>query len=73
VAEIRGKLSHLNELAKEHNASCIIHTGNFGFFDSDSIRRISPKYVFGIFVSVSFHFDEEETQQNWTVGFDSIS
>lgn len=45
VAEIRGQLSKLNALAKKYNASCIIHSGNFGFFDSESISRISLKYV----------------------------
>lgn len=45
ISEIRGKLSSFNELAKKHNASCIIHTGNFGFFDTGSIERISPKII----------------------------
>lgn len=46
VSEIRGQISKLNTLAKKHNASYVIHSGNFGFFDSESISRISPKYVF---------------------------
>lgn len=45
LAEIRGQLSQLNNLAKKYEASCIIHSGNFGFFDSGSINRISPTYV----------------------------
>jgi hypothetical protein len=32
IADIRGRLSHLNTLAKEHNAKAIIHTGDFGFY-----------------------------------------
>jgi len=32
VADIRGKISALNQLAKESNAVAIIHTGDFGFF-----------------------------------------
>lgn len=43
IAEIRGKLSQLNELAQLHSAHCIVHTGNFGFFDRDSTKRIAPK------------------------------
>lgn len=41
IAEIRGQLTHLNALAKKHNADCIVHTGNFGFFDASSVARIS--------------------------------
>lgn len=40
VADIRGKLSSLNDLAQKYNASHIVHTGSFGFFDSGSIARI---------------------------------
>lgn len=32
VADIRGRLSSLNDLAREANACAIIHTGDFGFF-----------------------------------------
>jgi hypothetical protein len=32
VADVRGKISSLNELAREANAQAIIHTGDFGFF-----------------------------------------
>lgn len=32
VADIRGRLSALNDLAREANAKAIIHTGDFGFF-----------------------------------------
>jgi hypothetical protein len=32
VADIRGRLSSLNDLARETNAKAIIHTGDFGFF-----------------------------------------
>lgn len=32
IADIRGKLSSLNDLAREVNAKAIIHTGDFGFF-----------------------------------------
>lgn len=32
VADIRGRLSSLNELARDVNAKAVIHTGDFGFF-----------------------------------------
>lgn len=54
IAEIRGQLSQLNNLAKKYKASCIIHSGNFGFFDSGSINRISPTYVFFLFIWIWF-------------------
>lgn len=43
VAEVRGELSKLNRLAEEEKADCIVHTGNFGFFDEESARRISSR------------------------------
>lgn len=32
IADIRGRLSALNDLAREANAVAVIHTGDFGFF-----------------------------------------
>lgn len=43
VAEVRGELSKLNRLAEQEKADCIVHTGNFGFFDEESARRISSR------------------------------
>ncbi|KAI6004287.1 hypothetical protein EDD15DRAFT_2223669 [Pisolithus albus] len=43
LADIRGHLSTLNDLARETNAKAIIHTGDFGFFESQSIERISDR------------------------------
>ncbi|KAK9478255.1 hypothetical protein V1514DRAFT_331439 [Lipomyces japonicus] len=43
VADIRGQLTILNQLAKTHNASYIIHTGDFGFYDVDSVQKISER------------------------------
>ncbi|GMM36576.1 hypothetical protein DASC09_039010 [Saccharomycopsis crataegensis] len=45
VAELRGELHKLNVLAAKHNASIIIHTGNFGFFDEKSVSRIHESYL----------------------------
>jgi hypothetical protein len=36
-----GKLSQLNQLAAEHNAKAIIHSGDFGFFGAP--RSLLPK------------------------------
>lgn len=45
IAEIRGNLSLLNHLADEYQASIIIHSGSFGFFDDDSISKIHESYL----------------------------
>lgn len=41
IADIRGKLSSLNDLAREANAKAIIHTGDFGFFGARITWRSS--------------------------------
>jgi len=38
-----GNLRSLNELAKQARADHIIHTGDFGFYDSTSLDRIADK------------------------------
>ncbi|EPS41545.1 hypothetical protein H072_4545 [Dactylellina haptotyla CBS 200.50] len=43
VADVRGDLLSLNELAKKTNADYILHTGDFGFYDNTSITRIAEK------------------------------
>ncbi|KAG2147925.1 hypothetical protein DEU56DRAFT_783179 [Suillus clintonianus] len=43
IADIRGRLSGLNDLAREANAKAIIHTGDFGFFESNSLERINDR------------------------------
>ncbi|KAF3917743.1 hypothetical protein ABW20_dc0101590 [Dactylellina cionopaga] len=43
VADVRGDLLSLNELAKKTNADYILHTGDFGFYDNTSIHRIAEK------------------------------
>lgn len=45
VADIRGNLSHFNDLATQYNPDLIIHTGNFGFLDDDSVSRIHESYL----------------------------
>ncbi|KAL4075600.1 hypothetical protein V8B97DRAFT_1927718 [Scleroderma yunnanense] len=43
IADIRGRLSALNDLAREANAKAIVHTGDFGFFESNSLERINDR------------------------------
>ncbi|KAK6361496.1 hypothetical protein TWF730_005220 [Orbilia blumenaviensis] len=43
VADVRGDLLSLNDLAKKTNADYILHTGDFGFYDNSSIHRIAEK------------------------------
>lgn len=45
LAEIRGHLSLLNELAFEYQADIIVHTGSFGFFDEQSVNKIHESYL----------------------------
>ncbi|RKF64632.1 Uncharacterized protein C16H5.12c [Erysiphe neolycopersici] len=43
IADVRGNLRSLNELAKQARADYIIHTGDFGFYDAQSLDRIAEK------------------------------
>ncbi|KAF8509424.1 hypothetical protein BU17DRAFT_98943 [Hysterangium stoloniferum] len=43
LADIRGRISGLNELAEEAKANAIIHTGDFGFFENSSLDRIPDR------------------------------
>ena len=38
-----GNLKSLNELAQKAGAHYIIHTGDFGFYDEESLKRIADK------------------------------
>lgn len=38
-----GNLKSLNDLAQQAKANYIIHTGDFGFYDEESIKRIADK------------------------------
>ena len=39
-----GKLSLINSMAKKYNAQYVIHTGDFGFYDDESLDRMNEKY-----------------------------
>jgi len=43
IADVRGNLRQLNELAHSAKADYIIHTGDFGFYDGSSLERIAEK------------------------------
>ncbi|TKX24806.1 hypothetical protein C1H76_2981 [Elsinoe australis] len=43
IADVRGNLRSLNELARNARADHIIHTGDFGFYDDTSLERIAEK------------------------------
>ncbi|KAI9896598.1 hypothetical protein N3K66_008770 [Trichothecium roseum] len=43
IADVRGNLSSLNDLARQARADHIIHTGDFGFYDDTSLERIAEK------------------------------
>ncbi|EME49915.1 hypothetical protein DOTSEDRAFT_68659 [Dothistroma septosporum NZE10] len=43
IADVRGNLRQLNELARNAQADYIIHTGDFGFYDDQSLERIAEK------------------------------
>ncbi|CAI4220012.1 unnamed protein product [Parascedosporium putredinis] len=43
IADVRGNLRSLNDLAKQARADHIIHTGDFGFYDATSLERIAEK------------------------------
>ena len=38
-----GNLKSLNDLAQQAKANYIIHTGDFGFYDEESLQRIADK------------------------------
>ncbi|KAI0051455.1 hypothetical protein FA95DRAFT_1554545 [Auriscalpium vulgare] len=43
IADIRGRLTLLNDLARDTNAKAIIHTGDFGLFEASSLDRIHDR------------------------------
>lgn len=43
LTHFAGNLRSLNVLAKQARADCILHTGDFGFYDDTSLDRIADK------------------------------
>lgn len=52
IADIRGRLSALNDLAREANAIAVIHTGDFGFFGASALFT-SQSHTFRSFLHPS--------------------
>ncbi|WVR03152.1 hypothetical protein IAU60_000142 [Kwoniella sp. DSM 27419] len=45
VADIRGDYHELNRLIREHEATAVIHTGDFGFMTAESVDRMGDKIL----------------------------
>ena len=45
VSDTHGKLSPVNRSALENNCEAVIHAGDFGFSDDESIGRLSDREV----------------------------
>ncbi|RXK34965.1 hypothetical protein M231_07779 [Tremella mesenterica] len=45
VADIRGDHHELNRLIREHEATAVIHTGDFGFINSESLDRMNDNVL----------------------------
>jgi hypothetical protein len=45
VADVRGNLDLIDELADRVNAAAVIHTGDFGFFEPDSLDRLDDSML----------------------------
>lgn len=43
ISDTHGNLDIINEKVMETNADMVIHAGDFGFYDNQSIHRISPR------------------------------
>jgi len=47
----RSRTDHeLNRLIREHEATAVIHTGDFGFINAESLDRMGDRLV-GVFLS----------------------
>lgn len=58
IADIRGRLSALNDLARDLNAKAIIHTGDFGFFG-----KFLHLLLLLLFNSISFRIKQSRQNQ----------
>lgn len=43
ISDTHGKIDLINEMADRTKADFVIHAGDFGFYDQDSIHRLSPR------------------------------
>ena len=45
LSDTHGELSAINELAASERADCVIHGGDFGFYDDASVKRLSRREI----------------------------
>ncbi|WFD33842.1 hypothetical protein MCUN1_000665 [Malassezia cuniculi] len=45
IADIRGQIQRLNQIAAETRANAIIHTGDFGFYTRESVAHMSDRVL----------------------------
>lgn len=43
ISDTHGNLDTINQKVEETNADMVIHAGDFGFYDDQSINRLSPR------------------------------
>ena len=46
ISDTHGHLNLINERALETKADMVIHAGDFGFYDQDSVNRLSGRELF---------------------------
>lgn len=45
VSDTHGELGAINQLAAAERADCVIHAGDFGFYDDGSVRRLARREI----------------------------
>src|SRR5690349_9906762 len=43
ISDTHGNLDAINEKAEQVQADMVIHAGDFGFYDNDSVKRLSQR------------------------------
>ncbi|MDR3441470.1 MAG: metallophosphoesterase family protein [Legionella sp.] len=43
LSDTHGNLDIINQLVAQTNADMVIHAGDFGFYDDESVYRLSPR------------------------------
>lgn len=45
ISDTHGELSIVNKLVAAEDADCVIHAGDFGFYEDESLRRLSQREI----------------------------
>ena len=45
ISDTHGELSHVNKLVAIEGADCVIHAGDFGFYEEESLSRLSQREI----------------------------